>query len=104
MSKISGKYIGKSLNSKSSQKLLDHAKQSATDALEATLKTVNRKTPDAIDNFIGNKIPDRIMKVSRSSPQNNSETITNEHDKEIPTERYIAPEERWKTIDYLRLI
>ena len=44
------------------------------------------------------------MKVSRSSPQNNSETITNEHDKEIPTERYIAPEERRKTIDYLRLI
>ena len=44
------------------------------------------------------------MKVSRSSPQNNSETITNEHDKEIPIERYICPEEWQKIIDDLRLI
>ena len=34
------------------------------------------------------------MKVSRRSPKNNSETITNEHDKEMPKERYISPEER----------
>ena len=44
------------------------------------------------------------MKFSRSSPQNNSETITNEHDKEIPKERYTSPEERKKIIDDLRLI
>ena len=31
-----------------------------------------------------NKIANKITKVSRSSPQNNSETITDEHDKEIP--------------------
>ena len=30
-----------------------------------------------------------MTKVSRSSPQNNSEIITNERDKEIPKERYI---------------
>ena len=44
------------------------------------------------------------MKVSRTSPQNNSETITNEHDKEIPQESCISPEEREKIIDDLTLI
>ena len=33
--------------------------------------------------MIGNKIANRITKVSKSS-QNNLETITNEHDEEIP--------------------
>ena len=31
--------------------------------------------------LIGDKIANRITKNSRISPQNNSETITNEHDK-----------------------
>ena len=53
---------------------------------------------------MGNEVADRITKVSRTSLQNNSETITNEHDKEIPKERYISPEERHKIIDDLRLI
>ena len=44
------------------------------------------------------------MRVSRGSPQNNSQTFTNEHDKEIPKERYISPEERQKIIDDLKLI
>ena len=46
----------------------------------------------------------RITKVSQSLPQNNSETITNEHDKEIPKERYISPDKRQEIIDDLRLI
>ena len=46
----------------------------------------------------------RISKVSKTSPQNNSETFTNEHDKEIPKERHISPEGRQKVIDNLRLI
>ena len=33
----------------------------------------------------------------------NWETDTNTHDKEIPKERYIFPEERQKIIDELRL-
>ena len=32
------------------------------------------------------------------------ETVTNENDKEIPTERYISPEERQKNIDNLKSI
>ena len=47
---------------------------------------------------------DRIIKVSRSSLQSNSETITNEHDKEILKERYISPEERQNVIEDVRLI
>ena len=41
--------------------------------------------------------------MSRTSPQNNSETVTNEHDKEIPKERYISLVKRLKIIDDLRL-
>ena len=45
-----------------------------------------------------------ITKVSKNSQQNNSETVTNENDKEIPKEIYILPEERQKIIDNLRSI
>ena len=43
------------------------------------------------------------MRVSRNSQQNNSETFTNEHDKEIPKERYLSPKERQEFIDELRI-
>ena len=33
----------------------------------------------------------------------NLETVTNEHHKEIPKERYISPEKRQEIIDDLRL-
>ena len=36
----------------------------------------------------------KITRVSKNSKQNNSETVTNENDKEIPKERYISSEER----------
>ena len=35
-----------------------------------------------------------IKLVSKDSQQNNSETVTNEHDKEIPEKRYIFPVKR----------
>ena len=41
------------------------------------------------------------MEVSKNSEQNISEKATNEHDEEIPKERYIPPEERKKIIDDL---
>ena len=44
-----------------------------------------QKTAEATGDNIANK----ITKVSRSSPQNNSEAITNELDKKIPKERHI---------------
>ena len=63
-----------------------------------------QRTTEATGNLIGNKIAIRITGVSKNSQQNNSETVTNEHDKEIPKERYISPKQRQKIIDNLRLI
>ena len=47
----------------------------------------------------GNNIAEKIAKVSRSLPQNSSETIENEtkstgSDIEMPKERYISPKKR----------
>ena len=99
-----GKTISKNLNSKYNQKLFDHAKKSATDALKTTSKTVIQKTAGASGDLIGKKIADRITEVSKTLPKNNSETITNEHDQELPEERYLSPKERQEIIDELRLI
>ena len=63
-----------------------------------------QKTAEAADDLIGSK----IVGVSKNSQQNNSEIVTNEHDKkitkQIPKERYISPGKRRKIIDHLRLI
>ena len=42
--------------------------------------------------MIGNKIPDRITKVAKTSWESNSETVKNEHDEEISKERYLSAE------------
>ena len=86
-----------------SQKRLDHDKKSATDALKTYSKQVIQKTAEATGDLIGNQIAERITKVSKNSQQHNPETVTNEHDKEIPKEKYVSPEERQEIIDELRL-
>ena len=53
--------------------------------------------------MIDNKIADKTAKVSKTSQQNNSEIVTNEHDKEITDKEITFPEERQKTTDDLRL-
>ena len=104
MGKNIDKNISKNLSGKYSQTLFDLAKQSAEMHLKLLQKKVIQKIAEATGDLIGTKIADRNVKVSRSSPQNNSETITNEHNKEIRKERYISPEERHKVIDDLRLM
>ena len=103
MDKIIGKNISKTLGGKCSQNL-DHTKKPATDVLKTSSIGVIQKTVEATGDLIGNKIANRTTKVSRSSPQNNSEIIMNEHGKEIPNGRHISPEERQKIIDDLRFI
>ena len=49
--------------------------------------------------LIGNKIADKITRVLKNSPQNNSET----NEEEILREKFIFPELRDKIIDDLRL-
>ena len=95
------KNISKNISSQYSKKRLDHAKQSATDALKTASKRAIQKTTGGL---IGNKIADKITKISKTSQHNNAERVTNEHDKEIPKERKISPEERRKIIDDLILI
>ena len=54
--------------------------------------------------MIDNRIDDRTRKVSKRSQQNNSKTVTNEKDKEIPKETYISPEKRQKIINLRSII
>ena len=72
---IIGNNISKSLNSKYRQKLLDHAKLSATDAFK-TSKRVIKKTAEASSDLISNEIANKIIKVSKNSQQNTSQTVT----------------------------
>ena len=44
-----------------------------------------------------------LWKSQKISPRNSLETFKNEHDKEIPKERYISPDDTKKIIDDLRL-
>ena len=62
-----------------------------------------------IINLVENKISDAVVKShdstitkdSKKLKRNSLETVTNEHDKEIPKERYISPKERQKVMDNL---
>ena len=97
------KNMGKSL----SNKLLDSAKKSTTDAIKTASKRAIQKTAEATGDLIGNKIADKITSVSKKKStkelHNNDET---EEDVEITThkKRYIFPEERQQIIDDIRLV
>ena len=66
-------------------------KKFETDALETSPKRVIQKTTEATTDLIGNKIANRITKVSKNLQQSNSETVIIEHDREIPkVRRYIS--------------
>ena len=54
------------MSDKHSQKLLDHAKQSVTDALRTNSKRVIQKAAEATGDLIGNNITNRITKVSQN--------------------------------------
>ena len=94
------KNISKTLSSKYSQNLLDHAKQSATDALETASKRVTQKKAEVTCDLIDNKTADKITRVLKTSPQNNSVTNKQERLKES----YSSPDGKQKSIDDLRII
>ena len=80
------------------QELLDDAKQPATGRIKASPKRVIQKSLEATGDLIVNKTADKIRKVSKHSQQHNSEKARSDHDTEIPTERYLSPEETGKKI------
>ena len=98
MGKNIGKNITKNLSSKYNQKILDHAKQSATDAIKTASKWAIQKIEEATGDLIGNKIADKITRVSEISPKSDSEI----NKEEILREKYISPKLGEK-IDDLRL-
>ena len=61
------KNMGKSLNNKCGQKILDSAKKSTADAIKITSKRAIQKTAEATVHLIGNKIAGKITSVSKKS-------------------------------------
>ena len=76
--------------------------KNVSEKLKLSQKDPFKKTAEPIGDFIGNEITERvaqsydgkITKILKTLQQNYSETVTNEHDKEIPKERYVSPEKR----------
>ena len=99
------KNMGKNLSNKYSQKLLDSAKKSTTDATKTPSKRAIQKTAEATGDLISSKTADKIASVSKKSSKElpNDET---EADVERATtkKRCISPEERQQVIDELRLV
>ena len=73
---IGSKNLNKKFRRKNSQKLFDHAKQSATDAFKTASKKKKQtiqETVEATGDLIGNKIWAKITKGLKTSSQNNEE-------------------------------
>ena len=66
MGKDIGENISKYLSGKYSHELLDHAKQSATDAFKTVSKREIQKKAETTGDLIGNKNANRITKVSKT--------------------------------------
>ena len=96
--------FAKSLSNKYSQKILDSATKSTTDAIKIVSKRAIQKTAKTPGDLIGNKIADKITRKSLKElhSKNNLEEAKNEI--EIRKERYISPEKRQQIIDELRLV
>ena len=68
--------MGKRLCNKYSQKLLDSAKKSTTDAIKTASKRAIQKTAEAAGDLIDNKIADKFTTISKNSSKalQNNET------------------------------
>ena len=95
MAKNIGKY---------SQKLLNSANKSTTNTIKTASKRAIKKTAEATDDLIGNKIADEITKASSQISLNAAKAENTELNKEIPKERYISPQKRQQIIDELRYV
>ena len=90
-----GKKVGRKISKNYSQIIVKNF-LSATGAIKTASKREIQNTSEVTGDLIGNKISDKVTNVSKTSPQNNSETAINEYNKEILKERYITPEQRQK--------
>ena len=97
------KNMGKNLSNKYSQKIIDAAKKSATDAIKTASQRPTQKAAEATGDLVGNKIADKITSISKKPVK---ELPTIDEDAELSThkKRYISPKERQRIIDELRLV
>ena len=72
--------MGKNLNNKYGQKLLDSAKKSTTDAIKTTSKIAIQKTAEATGDLDGNKIADKITSKKSSAEQRSTELHSKNND------------------------
>ena len=100
------KNMGKRLSNKYSQKPLDSAKKSTTDAIKTASKSAIQKTAEVTIDLIGHKITDKITSVSKKANNNNNNNNNNNEDVEIDIlkKRYISPEERQQINNKLGLV
>ena len=85
------------------KKLLDHAKQSATDAFKAASKRAIQKTAEATGDVIDNKIANMVKWWRFPNIHNKIIQEQLQMSMIIPKERHISPEERQEIIDELGL-
>ena len=98
LTKSNGENVSKSFSSKYSQKLLDHAEQSATESKrdrETASKRVIQQTAEATGGLIGNTIADKITKISKTSSQASLEAVAYETEN-IGFHREVTKERRQK--------
>ena len=94
--------FARSMSNKYGKKLVDTAKNSATDAIKTASKRAIQKTAEGTGDLVGDKTADKIKSVSKKSTK---KLPTIDEDVELTThKRYISPEERQQIIDELRLI
>ena len=95
------KNIGNSLSNEYSQKLLDSAKKSTTDAIKTASKRGIQKTAEATADLIGNQIADKITSVSKkSSKELHSQDNLDEDNNEIKHTKRKIYISRKKTTNY----
>ena len=75
------------MSDKHSQKLVDTAKKSATDAINTVSKRAIQKTAEATGDLVGNEIAGKITSASKKS--RNEEIQSNEVNNEISKERLL---------------
>ena len=96
------KNISKNLSNKYSQKIIDTAKKSTTDAIKTASQRAIQKTAEATGDLVNNKMADKITSISKKSTKNLPPI---DEDLELSTrkKRYISLEERRQIINELRL-
>ena len=96
--------MGKDLSKKYSQKLLDSAKKSTTDAIKTASNRAIQKAAKATGDLIGNKIADKFTSVSKKTLNELQKRSRQSQSEGYTRKRYISPEERQEIIDELRLV